>query len=232
MTAKDLKIYAKVELKERCAVSIFEFYLSLIPPEGPFYRRPLSCSPPKYSIQVIGVNKLNVIVKFFSEKAGFKGYFTNHSGVVTCATELYKQNIDEQLIMQQTGHRSVDGVRKYKRSSDQHALQVTDVLQPPNPKKFKTSETISFSKKENTTTVSEESAVQDCETVTTSNAKCYPPTLPPVFTFKAAPHRTFILTTSNIIIFDNIRHYHSYSSELRVHYVFLFFLTIISAINL
>ena len=37
LTAKDLKIYAKVKLKERCAVSIFEFYLSLIPPEGPFY---------------------------------------------------------------------------------------------------------------------------------------------------------------------------------------------------
>ena len=110
LTAKDLKIYAKVELKERCAVSIFEFYLRLIPPEGPFYRRPLSCSPPKYSIQVIGVNKLNVIVKKICEKAGFKGYFTNHSGKVTCATELYKQNIDEQLIMQQTGHRSLDGI--------------------------------------------------------------------------------------------------------------------------
>ena len=97
--------------------------------------------------------------------------------------------------MQQTGHRSVDGVRKYKRSSDQHALQITDVLQPPNPKKFKTSETISFSKKENTTTVSEESAVQDCETVTTSNAKCYPPTLPPVFTFNVQGS-----TTQNIYI--------------------------------
>ena len=127
------------------------------------------------------MNKLNVIVKKICKKAGFKGYFTNHSGKVTCATELYKQNIDEQLIMQQTGHRSLDGVRKYKRSSDQHALQVTDVLQPPNPKKFKTS--VLFQKKENTTTVSEESAVQDCETVTTSNTKCYPPTLPPVFTF-------------------------------------------------
>ena len=37
---KDLKIYAKPELGERCAVGIFEFYLGLIPADGPFYRRP------------------------------------------------------------------------------------------------------------------------------------------------------------------------------------------------
>lgn len=139
---KDLKIYAKPELGERCAVSIFEFYLRLIPANGPFYRRPLVGSPPRYSIQVIGVNKLAHIVKNFCEKAGFQGYFTNHSGKVTCATELFKQNIDEQLIMKQTGHRSQDAVRRYKRPSVQHQLQVSDILQPPAAKKSSTSENL------------------------------------------------------------------------------------------
>jgi len=94
--------------------------LSLIPSVGPFYRRPLPGSPPKYSVQVIGVNKLRCIVKKFCEKAGFDGYYTNHSGKVTCATELFKQNVDEQLIMKQTGHRSQDAVRSYRRPSIEH----------------------------------------------------------------------------------------------------------------
>ncbi len=68
---KNLKIYSKTELKERCAVNI-QYYLTLIPPEGPFYRRPLPGTPPRYSLQ---------------------------------------ENIDEQLIMKQTGHRSQDAVR-------------------------------------------------------------------------------------------------------------------------
>lgn len=139
---KDLKIYAKPELEERCAVSIFEMYLNLIPPEGPFYRRPLPGSPAKYSIQVIGVNKLSIIVKTFCGKAGFEGYYTNHSGKVTCATELFNNNIDEQLIMKQTGHRSQDAVRKYKRPSAQHEKQVSDILQPPAPKRYNTSESL------------------------------------------------------------------------------------------
>ena len=146
---KDLKIYSKPELKERCVTSIFEYYLSLIPPEGPFYRRPLPGTPTRYSKQVIGVNKLSNIVKRFCEKAGFEGYFTNHSGKVTCATELFKENIDEQLIMKQTGHRSKDAVRQYKRPSFEHERQVSSILQPPAPKKMATSEVVSCSGQEN-----------------------------------------------------------------------------------
>ena len=96
-------------------------------------------------MQVIGVNKLSQIVKTFCEKAGFSGYFTNYSGKVTCATELFKQNIDEQLI---TGHRSQDAVRRYKRPSVEHQMQVSDILQPPVPKKLSTSESLVIPKKE------------------------------------------------------------------------------------
>ncbi len=132
--AKDLTIYAKPELGERCAVDCFEEYLSLIPQVGPFYRRPIESSTPKFSLQVIGVHQLETIVKRFCTDAGFEGYFTNHSGKVTCATQLFENNVDEQLIKRQTGHRS-DAVRQYKRPSDAHALQVSDILQAPAPKR-------------------------------------------------------------------------------------------------
>ena len=36
--------------------------------------------------------------------------------------------MDEQLIMERTGHRSIDGVRSYKRTSDEQEQSVSDVL--------------------------------------------------------------------------------------------------------
>ncbi len=59
---KDLHIYAKPDLEERCVVSSFCYYMSLIPEDGPFYRRPIADNPPRFSKQVIGVHKLSNIV--------------------------------------------------------------------------------------------------------------------------------------------------------------------------
>ena len=50
--------------------------------------------------------------------ADIPGYFTNHSLRATATTRLYDAQIDEATIMEQTGHRSTDGVRAYKRSSE------------------------------------------------------------------------------------------------------------------
>ena len=47
----------------------------------------------------------------------FAGFYTNHSLRATCATRLYENNVDEQLIMEQTGNNS-NAVRKYKRTND------------------------------------------------------------------------------------------------------------------
>ena len=52
---------------------------------------------------------------------------------VTTATTLMEHNIDEQMIMSQTGHRSVNAVRLYKRPSDQAQKTISDLLQPPKP---------------------------------------------------------------------------------------------------
>ena len=53
---------------------------------------------------------------------------------VTTATTLMENNIDEQLIMNRTGHRSLTAVRLYKRPSSQAQKAISDLLQPPKPK--------------------------------------------------------------------------------------------------
>ena len=136
---KVLKIYSVQELGERDMVSCYKYYLNLIPGEGPFYRRP--CKPlsaeskPSFSKRVVGKNTLNGLVKRFCAEAGFFGNFSGHSGKVTCATELYINEVDEQLIQAQTGHRSTSSVRCYKRTQEDHILKVSRILQPPPIKK-------------------------------------------------------------------------------------------------
>ena len=61
--------------------------------------------------------------------------YTNHSGKVTCATELFAHNVDEQLIMRQTGHHS-SAVRAYKRPGVAHDMLVSAILQPPKKSKL------------------------------------------------------------------------------------------------
>ena len=51
---------------------------------------------------VVGRNTLNGIVQNFCTEAGLDGYFTGHSGKVTCATEFFQSMIDEQLIQAHT----------------------------------------------------------------------------------------------------------------------------------
>ena len=64
-----------------------------------------------YSKTPVGHNTLAGTVSRICKKAGVSGYKTNHSLRVTSATRLFQNGIDEQLIMSNTGHRSVDGVR-------------------------------------------------------------------------------------------------------------------------
>ncbi|XP_077869296.1 uncharacterized protein LOC144360395 [Saccoglossus kowalevskii] len=48
--------------------------------------------------------------------AGIKGYHTEHSGKVTQANTLFRQNFDGQLIAERTGHSSL-AIRSYKATS-------------------------------------------------------------------------------------------------------------------
>ena len=73
----------------------------------------------------IGHNTLAKTVARVCQAGGVTGFKTNHSLRVTTATRLFHRGVDEQLIMARTGYRSIEGVRTYKRISEQ---QMKDVL--------------------------------------------------------------------------------------------------------
>lgn len=50
------------------------------------------------------------------------------------------QKVDEQVIMERTGHRSTTAVRMYKRTSSEMQKEVSDILQPPPPKSTSSAE--------------------------------------------------------------------------------------------
>ena len=81
-----------------------------------------------YAAQPIGHDKLNSTVARICKAAGVQGFKTNHSLRATAATRLYHAGIDEQIIMETTGHRSLDGVRSYKRTSDEQRETISDIL--------------------------------------------------------------------------------------------------------
>ena len=65
-----------------------------------------------------------------AEKAGMKGKYTNHSGKQSCATTLFQNGVDKQLIMGRTGHQS-NAVRAYKRPSQTQQRHISELLDPP-----------------------------------------------------------------------------------------------------
>ena len=54
---------------------------------------------------------------------------------MTTASTLFDNQIDEQLVMERTGHRSTTAVRMYKRAGGELQQQVSNLLQPPAPER-------------------------------------------------------------------------------------------------
>ena len=112
-----------------CPIKIYQKYINLLPEErdeSSFYFQPLS--NPKshvwFSFQSVGHNKLEGVVKGIMSAAGFVGNFSNHSLRASTATPLYRAGVSDQLIKEQTGHRS-NAIETYKRTSD---IQKCDVF--------------------------------------------------------------------------------------------------------
>ena len=130
---KVVRHHANTENPDRCFVRLFKLYTSLCPADAPkdvFYLKPLMKPTPTwwYSNQPVGHNKLSQTVSQLCKQAGIHSYKTNHSLRVTTATRLYASGVDEQLVMERTGHRSLDGVRTYKRTSNEQQVAISDVL--------------------------------------------------------------------------------------------------------
>ena len=124
---------------DRCLVRLFQKYEKLTPTDGPadsFYLQPLrnptwACW---YSKKPLGYHTLSNTVSQLCKQVGIKGYKTNHSLRATTATQLYESGVDEQLVMERTGHRSLDGVRSYKRTNDTQREALSDILNRKTPR--------------------------------------------------------------------------------------------------
>ena len=71
---------------------------------------------------------LSATVARMCKAAEIPGFRTNHSLRATTATRLYQAGVDEQLIMERTGHHSIDGVRNYKRTNAEQQENLSDIL--------------------------------------------------------------------------------------------------------
>ena len=67
------------------------------------------------------------------KKAGIQGFKTNHSLRATTAARLYSSGVDEQLVMERTGHRSIEEIRSYKRTSLEQQENISDILHGKKP---------------------------------------------------------------------------------------------------
>ena len=125
--------YENTNNPSRCFVHLYKLYQSKCPPNRPvdaFYLRPLQnpSGPYWYAAQPIGHHKLNNTISKMCTAAGVHGFKTNHSLRATAATRLYQAGVNEQIVMETTGHRSTDGVRSYKRTSAQQKESVSNIL--------------------------------------------------------------------------------------------------------
>ena len=130
---KSVKHYDNEENRNRCFVRLLKFYNSVCPPDTPdnaYYLKPLQSATNGcwFTKQPLGHNVLSNMVNRMCLKAGITGYKTNHSLRATTASRLYHEGVDEQLIMERTGHRSLDGIRSYKRTSSEQVMVLSDVL--------------------------------------------------------------------------------------------------------
>lgn len=128
-----MTLYSNKENPSRCFVNLYKEYLSHCPSKRTtqaLYLTPLKIRKGTvwYSNVPIGHNTLSKTVHRLCKSANIKGFKTNHSLWVTTATRLFQSGIDEQLIMDRTGHRSLDGIRAYKRVSEDQEKEVSSIL--------------------------------------------------------------------------------------------------------
>ena len=133
LKSKVVQHYDNPENPDRCFVRIFETYQKLLPKnrrDDAFYFQPLKkpTADVWFSSKPIGHNTLEQTVARLCSSAGITGFRTNHSLRATAATRLYQAGVDEQMIMETTGHRSLEGVRSYKRTSTSQKENISDIL--------------------------------------------------------------------------------------------------------
>lgn len=123
--------YSNSDNPEKCIVRLFKKYTSLCPDEATaLYLQPANkpTDAKWYTSKPLGHNTLSKTISRLCKSAGIEGFKTNHSLRATAATRLYELGVDEQMVMERTGHRSLEGVRSYKRTTSKQQQDVSDLL--------------------------------------------------------------------------------------------------------
>lgn len=131
---KVVRAYQNTSNPDRCIVHYWKKHLAVRPKSdqcpNDFYLRPLNQPNAQgvwFAMQPIGRVKLGNTVSELAKEAGLTGKVTNHSLRATCASRLYRNDVDEQLICEKTGHRS-NAVRTYKRTSEDQMRDMSNIL--------------------------------------------------------------------------------------------------------
>ena len=112
------------------------YFSKLLETDDIFYVRPVSdaqfaVNPEKWFTALpIGKNSLSTMLKKMCTEAGTAGRKTNHSLRAYAATELFNAGISEKVIQERSGHRSLEGLRKYERISEQQRQEACKTLAP------------------------------------------------------------------------------------------------------
>jgi hypothetical protein len=126
---------------EQCLPCLFQLYISKRPPHcttDALFLTPIQCPGTGgqwYKNMALGKNSLLNIVKVIM--SAFDGRFTNHSLRRTSATRLFQSGIPEDIIRNQTGHRS-NVLSRYKECSTAQLQNVSATLYPPCTKQAAT----------------------------------------------------------------------------------------------
>ena len=141
---KTVPCYAVPENLPVCLVFLLDRYLSKLPPyalrEDVLYCRPKPKTPanpdaPWCEDCPVGKNKLGSYVSEMCAEAGISRK-TNHSLRATGATSLFQSEIPEKIIQKTTGHRSLEALRKYERTSKEQHQAVSKVMMSAKKVKY------------------------------------------------------------------------------------------------
>lgn len=116
--------HSNLENPERCFVTLFKKYIQLCPDTSQsdaFYLQPLNKPTSTCWYSTTTIARL-------CADAGITGHKTNHSLRATAVTILYQSGVDEQLVMERTGHKSLEGVRSYKHTSHEQHEALSDIM--------------------------------------------------------------------------------------------------------
>ena len=147
---KVVRQYANPELGERCHVNLLKIYLSKLPPGSDnFYYKPSKQSQPapgdKWFTTVMGHNPLDKLLKCMFTAASLDTKdITNHSLRATAATRLLEHGVADKTIQERTGHRSLQGLQTYQRTTPVQEARVSSLLSKPQPKEQPSAEQLAL----------------------------------------------------------------------------------------